>query len=166
MIQRNGGEWQKKSFHIKSPGKYGIELESNSLTPGSAIRPASVARHDTDCATWHGNFFSWKRGWNKYLFMFWNLCLLSIKCKNQSFNVDKVRNLRPEHLESYSNLIILYIRCSGPVVECLNKINMLQSKTQSLGQNRTMRTVWKAWITFKMLCPQMSNFFHIKVLLF
>ena len=25
--------------------------------------------------------------------------------------------------------IVLYIRCSGPVVECLNKINMLQSAT-------------------------------------
>ena len=31
--------------------------------------------------------------------------------------------------------IVLYIRCSGPVVECLNKINMLLSTTQPLGQN-------------------------------
>ena len=30
--------------------------------------------------------------------------------------------------------IILYIGCSGPVVECLNKINMLQSTTRPLGQ--------------------------------
>ena len=29
-----------------------------------------------------------------------------------------------------------------------------------------MRTVWKAWITFKMLQPQILNFFHIKELLF
>ena len=31
--------------------------------------------------------------------------------------------------------IILYIVCSGSVVECLNKINILQSTTRSLGQN-------------------------------
>ena len=31
--------------------------------------------------------------------------------------------------------IVLYIGCSGPVVLCLNKINMLQSTTQPLGQN-------------------------------
>ena len=31
--------------------------------------------------------------------------------------------------------IVLYIGCSGPVVESLNKLNMLQSITQSLGQN-------------------------------
>ena len=31
--------------------------------------------------------------------------------------------------------IVLYIGCSGPVVECLNKINMLQSTTGPLGQN-------------------------------
>ena len=29
--------------------------------------------------------------------------------------------------------IFLYIGCSGPVVECLNKINMLQSTTRPLG---------------------------------
>ena len=31
--------------------------------------------------------------------------------------------------------IDLYIGCSGPVVECLNKVNMLQSTTRPLGQN-------------------------------
>ena len=31
--------------------------------------------------------------------------------------------------------IVLYIGCSGPVVECLNKINMLQSTTRPLGHN-------------------------------
>ena len=31
--------------------------------------------------------------------------------------------------------IVLYIGCSGPVVECLNKINMKQPTTQPLGQN-------------------------------
>ena len=31
--------------------------------------------------------------------------------------------------------IFLYIGCSGLVVECLNKINMLQSTTRPLGQN-------------------------------
>ena len=31
--------------------------------------------------------------------------------------------------------IVLYIGCSGPVVACLNKINMKQSTTQPLGQN-------------------------------
>ena len=31
--------------------------------------------------------------------------------------------------------IVLYIGCSGPVVECLNKINMKQSTTRPLGQN-------------------------------
>ena len=30
---------------------------------------------------------------------------------------------------------VLYIGCSGPVVECLNKINMSQSMTRPLGQN-------------------------------
>ena len=30
---------------------------------------------------------------------------------------------------------VLYIRCSGLVVECLNIINMLQSTTRPLGQN-------------------------------
>ena len=63
--------------------------------------------------------------------------------------------------------IVLYIGCSSPVVEDLNKIKMLQLTTRSLGKNtRTMRTVWKAWITFKLLQPQISNSFHIKVLLF
>ena len=31
--------------------------------------------------------------------------------------------------------IVLYIGCSGPVVECLNKIKMKQSTTQTPGQN-------------------------------
>ena len=31
--------------------------------------------------------------------------------------------------------IVLYIGCSGPVVECLYKINMLQSTTRPLGLN-------------------------------
>ena len=31
--------------------------------------------------------------------------------------------------------IVLYIGCSGPVVECLNKINMNQSTTRPLGKN-------------------------------
>ena len=31
--------------------------------------------------------------------------------------------------------IVLYTGCSGPVVECLNKINMNQSTTRPLGQN-------------------------------
>ena len=31
--------------------------------------------------------------------------------------------------------IVLHIRCSGPVVECLNKINMLQSTIRTQGQN-------------------------------
>ena len=31
--------------------------------------------------------------------------------------------------------IVLFVGCSAPVVECLNKINMLQSRTQPLGQN-------------------------------
>ena len=30
--------------------------------------------------------------------------------------------------------IVLHIGCSGPVVECLNKINMNQSTTRPLGQ--------------------------------
>ena len=55
--------------------------------------------------------------------------------------------------------IVLYVGCSGPVVECLNKINMLLSTITGLEQPiyRTMYTVWNAWITFKMLCPQISN---------
>ena len=32
-------------------------------------------------------------------------------------------------------VIVLYIGCSGPVVECLNQINMLQSTTRPLCQN-------------------------------
>ena len=31
--------------------------------------------------------------------------------------------------------IVLYIGCSDPVVECLNKINMKQSTTRPLGKN-------------------------------
>ena len=31
--------------------------------------------------------------------------------------------------------IVMYIGCSGPVVECLSKINMNQSTTRPLGQN-------------------------------
>ena len=42
-------------------------------------------------------------------------------------------------------LVVLYIGCSGPVVECLNKFNMLQSTNRQLGQStrytETMRTV-------------------------
>ena len=56
----------------------------------------------------------------------------------------------------YSSRIVLYIRCSGPVVKFLNKINMKQSTTRPLGQN-TRYIVWKTWIIFKMLQPQISN---------
>ena len=35
--------------------------------------------------------------------------------------------------------IVLYIGCSGPVVACLNKINMKQSTTRPLGQNTRYR---------------------------
>ena len=52
--------------------------------------------------------------------------------------------------------IVLYIGCSGPVVECLTKTNMLQSTIRPLDQN-TWCTVWNAWIKFKMICPQISN---------
>ena len=31
--------------------------------------------------------------------------------------------------------IVLHIGCSGPIVECLNKININQSTTRTLGQN-------------------------------
>ena len=33
---------------------------------------------------------------------------------------------------------VLYIACSGPVVECLNKIKMLQSTSRPLGPMRTV----------------------------
>ena len=54
----------------------------------------------------------------------------------------KFRNLRAEHFEIiqafHTVRIVLYIGCSGPVVEDLNKINMLQSTTLSLGQLGTI----------------------------
>ena len=49
MIQRKGGEWPYKIFPDQSQRKYGTGLGSNLMTPGSAFRLASVARHVTDC---------------------------------------------------------------------------------------------------------------------
>ena len=50
----------------------------------------------------------------------------------------KFANLRTEHMEViqvfHTVRIVLYIGCSGPVDECLNKINMKQPTTQPLGQ--------------------------------
>ena len=63
---------------------------------------------------------------------------------------DKMQNTNPLMCTKFENLgqnilevieafhtvrIFLYIGCSGPVVECLNKINMKQSTTRPLGQN-------------------------------
>ena len=50
---------------------------------------------------------------------------------------DAIQNTSPlmcTKFEIYGQ-IVLYIGWSGPVVECLNKINMLQSTTRPLGQN-------------------------------
>ena len=49
---------------------------------------------------------------------------------------------------SHTVRIVLYIGCSGPVVEYLNKINMIQSTTRSLGQNTQ----------YTELCVQYENF--------
>ena len=82
----------------------------------------------------------------------------------------KVWNLRAEHLKVIQAFHTVYI---GSVVENLNKIIMLQSTTRSctklehpIYRTIAMHTVWKAWITFKMLQPRISTFFYIKVLLF
>ena len=55
MIQRKGGEWPWKVISAKVWDRAGIEL----VTPGSAVRLASVARHVTDCPTRPGNCFVW-----------------------------------------------------------------------------------------------------------
>ena len=43
--------------------------------------------------------------------------------KNQYFDVQKVRNMRADHSDSYSSFhnvrLVLYIRCSGPVIGLL-----------------------------------------------
>ena len=72
------------------------------------------------------------------LLMFWNVCLLSIKIKIITV-LQCAQSLKSEDrafrmLFKLENVhIVLYIGCSGPVVECLNKINMLQSTTQLVG---------------------------------
>ena len=48
--------------------------------------------------------------------------------------------------------IVLHIRCSGPVVKCLNKINMNQSTTWPLGQN-TRNTEYAYIMTREPLGP-------------
>ena len=58
-----------------------------------------------------------------------NFPLMSTKFKIWGQSILKV--IQAFHMVN----IVLYIRCSGPVVKCLNKINMLQSMTLSLGQN-------------------------------
>ena len=65
-------------------------------------------------------------------------------------SLDKMQNTSPLMCPSFKILgksilkdiqafdtvhIVLYIGSSGPVVECLNKFNMLQSTTRPLGQN-------------------------------
>ena len=52
---------------------------------------------------------------------------------------------------------------SGLVVDC-NILILFKHLTNGPEHPiyRTMCTVWKAWITFKMLCAQIKNFVHIK----
>ena len=84
--------------------------------------------------------FFLKRGWTKCLLMFWNVC----------HTFDKFQNTNPlmctkfdiwgqsilEGIQAFHTVRIdLYIGCSGPVVECWNRINMNQSTTRPLGQN-------------------------------
>ena len=58
--------------------------------------------------------------------------------------------------------IALYIGCSGPVAGSLTDSYWFLFRHSMTGPEhlicRTMRTVWKAWITSKMLCSQISNF--------
>ena len=56
---------------------------------------------------------------------------------------------------------------SGRVIDC--NILILFSHSTTGPEHpiyRTTRTVWKTWITIKMLCPQVSNFVYIKGLAF
>ena len=48
--------------------------------------------------------------------------------------------------------IVLYIGCSGPVVEILNKINMKQSTTGPLGQNTRYTELCIAPLLMDRLC--------------
>ena len=66
--------------------------------------------------------------------------------------------------------IVLYNGCSGPVVECLNKINMKQSTTRPLGQNtryseQNYAYSMKSLNNFQNAPASDFNFFYIKVLL-
>ena len=55
-----------------------------------------------------------------------------------------VQNIRLAHFESYSSFSyctrVFLVWCSDPVVECLNKINILQSTTGPLGQNTRVQS--------------------------
>ena len=90
------------------------------------------------------------------------------------FFVKKLQKLRLEHFESYSrflycmhNSVYRVFWPSGRFLDCFILILFRHSTTgPDLPIYRTMPTVWKAWITSKMLCPQISNFVHIKGLLF
>ena len=98
----------------------------------------------------------------------------SYNAKWQYFNVKEVRNLRLKHFESYSSFsycmhssVYLVFWPSGRVVACNILILFRQSTTGPEHPiYRTIRAVRTAWITFKMLCPQISNFVHIKGLVF
>ena len=86
----------------------------------------------------------------------------------------KLRKLRLKHFESYASFwhcthsfVYRVFWSSGRVVHCFISILFRHSTT---GPEHpiyiTMRTVWKAWITSKVLSPQLSNFVHLKGLVF
>ena len=104
--------------------------------------------------------------------LFADECLLYLPIRNVG---DQVKlNLRLEHFESYSSFsycmhssVYRVYWPSGRVVDC-NILILLRHSTSGPEHliYRFMCTVWKAWITFKMLCAQISNFVHIQRLVF
>ena len=65
--------------------------------------------------------------------------------------------------------IVLYNGRSGPVVECLNKINMVQSTTRPMGQNTRLQNYaysMKSLNSFQNAQASDFELFHIKVLSF
>ena len=136
-----------------------------------------MSYYDSDTAP-TGDYSPEKKDERHFCSCILNLCLQlyfrwNTKFQTESFNGTKIWNLRPEHLECYSSFS--YCTCSsvywvfwssGRVVDCIH-IYFFRSSTT--GQNiryQTMRTIWKAWITFKMLCPQILNFVHMEALIF
>ena len=72
-----------------------------------------------------------------------------------------------EVIQAFHTVCIdLYIGCSGPVGECLNKINMRQSTTRPLGQNTRYTELCVQYEKLEQLskCSRLSfrSFFTLK----